>query len=135
MKHDDLSWHLTDDWPPDVPEERAGTHIGMFLHWAVLRGHAGSELCDVAGDKCVEVRCGTLNGLQLLVKFCDGKLTSGDLDEVGDAFAEDYYERYLDDYRGTFPQAGELQWIARAEDFLLMATVLDERFSEWQEVE
>ncbi|WZB61364.1 hypothetical protein WJ970_29215 [Achromobacter xylosoxidans] len=46
MKFDDASWHYEGDYPADLPESAAATHIGMFLAWALLHGMAGEELID-----------------------------------------------------------------------------------------
>jgi hypothetical protein len=37
MKYDDSSWHYGGDvFPEDLPPEAGGTHIGMFLAWAIM---------------------------------------------------------------------------------------------------
>jgi hypothetical protein len=44
MKHDDASWHYGGDgFPEDLPLEAGGTHIGMFLGWAIMN-HLESEM-------------------------------------------------------------------------------------------
>jgi hypothetical protein len=36
MAYDRADWHYGSDFPNDVPDENGGTHIGMFLAWAII---------------------------------------------------------------------------------------------------
>lgn len=32
-KYDDVSWHYGGDFPKELTEKNASTHIGMFIGW------------------------------------------------------------------------------------------------------
>lgn len=83
---------------PD-PDEASATHIGFYLAWALNNGLAAATF-----DACAaSVRQRTLTGCALLWRQCDGKLTTQDLNERGNAFTQAYYaQRYVDDYRQVF---------------------------------
>lgn len=89
MKYDDAEYYFL-DFETDLPNENGGRHIGLFLEWAVLRGLAGEELMARSED----LRRGETTGLDLLFDHCDGKLLDGDLNDEGNAFAADAYDRW-----------------------------------------
>jgi len=45
-KYDDASWHYGGEYPAGLPNEAAGTHIGMFFAWCMLNGCASKEVAD-----------------------------------------------------------------------------------------
>lgn len=105
MKYDDASWHYGGDFPDDLPEEAAATHIGMFLAWAITNDLAGELHLEDSQDSIQKVKIRGMTGREFLLKECDGKFTDEDLNEEGNLFAQHYYEgeddhygRYLADY-------------------------------------
>ena len=54
MAHDRIDWHSgAANFPSDLPDEAGGTHIGMYLAWAITRGlegkfHREARLCPRA---------------------------------------------------------------------------------------
>jgi hypothetical protein len=34
---DRADWHYGGDYPPDLPSENGGTHIGIYLAWIIHR--------------------------------------------------------------------------------------------------
>ena len=36
MSYDRADWHYGGDYPKDMPPENGGTHIGIFLAWAII---------------------------------------------------------------------------------------------------
>ena len=55
MAYYDLTdWHYGGDYPPDLPPENGGTHIGFFLAWAIHRGLQG-EIHDEESAPALEV--------------------------------------------------------------------------------
>jgi hypothetical protein len=94
MKYDDAEYYFL-DFETELPNENGGRHMGLFLEWAVLRGLAGDELME----RSEALRRGETTGLELLFDHCDGKLWDGDLNDEGNAFAADAYERWcMDDF-------------------------------------
>lgn len=137
MAYDRVDWHSVDDFPADLPLENAGTHIGMFLAWAIQRGLEGELHRKSAGDDLARVRARRLTGRKFLIEHCDGKLWEDDLSDEGNAFARDYYEAdlYDEDYEATFVK-GRTPTIYHVKDtwrsFDRIAKVLDARFAEWK---
>lgn len=89
MKYDDAEYYFL-DFETDLPNENGGRHMGLFLEWAIRRGLANDELMAEADA----LRSGETTGLDLLFDHCDGKLLDDDLNEEGNAFAADVYERF-----------------------------------------
>lgn len=89
MKYDDAEYYFL-NFETELPNENGGRHMGLFLEWAVLRGLANDELMA----RSEALRRGETTGLELLFDHCDGKLWDSDLNEEGNAFAADAYERW-----------------------------------------
>lgn len=89
MKYDDAEYYFL-DFETELPNENGGRHMGLFLEWAVLRGLASDELMT----RSEALRRGETTGLELLFDHCDGKLWDSDLNDEGNAFAMDAYERW-----------------------------------------
>jgi hypothetical protein len=87
MKYDDAEFYFL-NFETDLPQKAGGTHIGFYLAWLLLKGHADDELAD-----SVEVlRTRRATGCDVLFDRCDGKLIDDDLDEEGNGFTAAYYE-------------------------------------------
>lgn len=94
MKYDDAEYYFL-NFETELPNENGGRHMGLFLEWAVLRGLASDELMT----RSEALRRGETTGLELLFDHCDGKLWDSDLNDEGNAFAADAYERWcMDDF-------------------------------------
>jgi hypothetical protein len=134
MKYDDASWHFEGDYPDDLPQENGATHIGMFLAWAVGRDLAGDELRDEVADELTALANRQLTPGAFVLRACDGKLTDEDLNEVGNAFAESYYEPgYLTDYAALFGGGAALYDVEDSwTTFDQVKPVLDRRFDVWR---
>jgi len=137
---DRADWYSGDlRYPRDLPPEAAGTHIGMFLAWAILRRRISAR----HEPGVLAVRRRTATGRDYLFAACEGALREEDLDEEGAAFARVYYQDghgnirrdgYLADYERVL--GGELKDLYRVADtwpnFDLLAKVMDLRFDQWQ---
>jgi hypothetical protein len=126
---DDASWHSgADDFPDDVPEQNAATHIGLFLTWAIDKGlFADPEVPREAVDA---VRLRAMGGRELLLDYCDGKLFSGLLTEQGADFAKTSYDGFLEDFRRLLCQGltSDYRVEDSAANHQIMAAALDERW-------
>ncbi len=136
MAYDRADWHSEGDFPDDVPEENGGTHIGMFLAWAILRGLEGDFHREQSADSLAAVRARTMTGRQFLFQDCDSKFWAEDLNAEGNAFAAAYYEpnTYFEDYDEIL--GADLPTMYHVEDtwsaFDKLAPRLDQRFAEWK---
>lgn len=102
-KLDDMNWHLGGgEFPPDLPEENAATHIGFFVAWAINTGLWGASKSTDESHAVQRVRDRIITGRTFLIEQCDGRLFPERLNKEGCAFAQRYYEReYFKDYRRT----------------------------------
>lgn len=134
MKYDDASWHYGGDFPTDLPPEAGATHIGMFLAWAIGRGLIAEFHREESIDALEKVRSRQMSGAQFLLQECDEKFTDEDLNEIGNAFAQKYYEsEYLADYCAVFAEGGDTYRVADSwYNFDRLAPILDARFEEWR---
>jgi hypothetical protein len=139
MAYDRADWHYGGNYPSDLPLENGGTHIGMFLGWAIQRGLEGEFHRDESTGAVAAVRSRNMTGRDFLFSECDEKFWEEDLSEEGNAFAKAYYERqdaegYLSDYAATLgPGLPSLYHVTDTwENFDRMAAVIDRRYAEWK---
>jgi hypothetical protein len=142
--YDRADWHSgADNYPADLPPEAAGTHIGMFLAWAILRDRIGGLHLSGSTDALLAVRRRQQTGRDFLYEVCDGKFSDEDLSDEGNALALVYYQDgaeminangYLADYESTLGAGLEdLYRVADTwENFDALARVIDRRFEEWR---
>lgn len=128
-KYDDAEWHYGGKFPVDSPIEYGGVHIGLFLKWSFLQGWAGDLHLKLNPDAVAQVIAGSMTGTAFLFKYCDGALTSEDLNAEGNAFARQYYGEdgaYLVDYASHFSKlmyrSGE-----EAHDFAAFSAMIENR--------
>lgn len=134
MKYDDAEYYFL-DFETDLPNENGGRHMGLFLEWAIRRGLANDELMAEADA----LRSGETTGLDLLFDHCDGKLLDDDLNEEGNAFAADVYERF---HMADFIAAMNLKPNASVDEIFgaeltaqrhaRVLWQLDRRYSDWR---
>ena len=139
MAYDRADWHYGGNFPKNLPPEAGGTHIGMFLAWAIQRGLEGELHRDDSSESLQAVRDRRLSGRDFLMKECDEKFVDECLNEEGNAFTEAYFQKdgpggYLADYEDVL--GGNLPTLDHVEDtwanFDRLAPVLDTRFAEWK---
>jgi hypothetical protein len=102
VKYDDYDYHVGGEFPDDVPDEHAWTHMGVFLIWLIEHGlhdpaffDGGRLATAVAGIATRETHPSTF------LFECDGVLDSGMLASEGVAFADACYARYLELFEET----------------------------------
>jgi hypothetical protein len=141
MAYDRADWHYGGDYPKDLPPENGGTHIGMFLAWAIMNGLEGAFHGKESSVSLAAVRARQMTGRQFLFQECDEKFWEEDLNDEGNAFAKDYYDssnapgfRYDEDYDRIF--GAGLPTLYHLEDtwhhYDKIAPVISQRFEEWR---
>lgn len=153
-KYDDASWHYGGDFPEDLENEAGATHIGMFITWCINNNLVSEFQMDEAGDDVQKVKDRLMTGTEFLISNCDEKFTDEDLNEVGNQFANAYYNEdtqfaksfapYLQDYSHCFEQRAidnkkafksvyhvKDSW----ENYALIEAVIDKRFGEWKKIQ
>ena len=137
MAYDRADWHYGGDYPAGLPAENGGTHIGMFLAWAIERGLEGDFHREESAAALAAVRARKMTGREFLFSRCDEKFWEEDLSEEGNAFATAYYEKddgYLADYAATLiDDLPSLYHVADTwKNFDRVAALLDRRYAEWK---
>lgn len=134
MKYDDAEIYMDCEVEVEDIDLLSGNHIGFYLAWAVKTGLLANRL---SADAQAVLQDPT-QGRALLFDRCDGKLTSQDLNERGNAFTQGYYEsRYMPDYVALFAldtedPAALFTVENSAANCAKVAQWLDARFGEWQ---
>lgn len=138
MKYDHPEFHWSNEFPSDVPEENAITHMGFFFAWALQRGLVGEfhRAEDDSAEALAGVEAGQFSPRQYVIEFCDSQFTNEDFSDTGNAFVSSYYvQQYFKDYSNTFE--GDYETIYHVEDSSenvnKILPVLDRRFNEWSE--
>jgi hypothetical protein len=136
MKYDDASWHYGGDFPTDLPQEAGATHIGMFVAWALLSGLGGEIHTEDFPEDVPSLESRKLTPGAFFIASCDGKFTDEDLNEEGNAFANDYFENgpYISDYEAVV--GAGLPSLYHAEDswgnFERVKHSIDQRLQAWR---
>ena len=133
---DRADWHYSGDYPPDLPPENGGTHIGMFLAWVIARDLASKSLKEHAGVMLQQLLDRRITGRTLLFEALDEKFFATLLTKRGKDFVRDYYESnaYIADYDvvlgGNLPSTYHVAdtW----ENYDKLAVILNERFARWE---
>jgi hypothetical protein len=137
--YDRADWHNgAENFPRTLPPEAGGTHIGMFLAWAILSGLESEMHRAESRDAVDAVRARRMTGREFLFQQRDEKLTDNDFNEEGNAFATSYYgstnSPYLADYERTFARGGRSLY--KTEDtwanYELIAPSITEAFEAWK---
>ena len=141
MAYDRADWHYGGDYPEDLPPENGGTHIGMFLAWAIMNGLEGELHREESPASLAGVRARQMTGRQFLFEECDEKFWDEDLSDEGNAFAKDYYNvaegqvcRYFEDYERTLvDDLPSLYHVADTwQNYDKIAAVISQGFEEWK---
>lgn len=142
MKYDDAEY-LFLNFETERDNNDAGTHIGMYLAWALLRGMGGGHFSEpAAAGHLQRLKAREITGADVLWDRCDGKLTDDDFDPIGNAFTAAYYEKqFVRDYERLFqrdfvdtghPTDDFCSVPDTWDNFARMVAVLDQRFAQWQ---
>ena len=139
VKFDDVSWHSGGEFPADLPPEAGATHIGMFVAWALLHGLAGDIHIGEFPEPLARLRERRITPGQFFLEACDGKFTDEDLSEVGNRFAEQYYEQddrpvsYFADYAATVgTEPGSIYHVPDTwETYERIEQIIQQRFEDW----
>ena len=142
--YDKAEWHYGGDYPKDLPPENGGTHIGIFLAWAINRNLEGELHHDSDREESAlqDVRSREKTGRDFLIDQCDESFTNEDLNDEGNRFAQWYYEsnkegrpNYFEDYCYTLTDNSHNS-AYRLDDtwtnYDRMAPIIDRRFDEWK---
>lgn len=141
MAYDNANWHYGGDFPDDIPDENGGTHIGIFLAWAIMNNLEGELHKEESVEALENVRERRITGRDFLFDECDEKFWDVDLNDLGNAFAKEYYGdasesgAYFTDYINVLCE-GDDQKFYYVEDswenYDKLESVISQRFDEWK---
>jgi len=140
MSYDRADYDYSTDEEP-LPKGHAGTHIGMFLAWAILNSLESGFHRQHSVELLMKVRQRQITGRQFFEAACPGKFSEQDLDEQGNAFAQHYYKdaagkrgAYFADYKRALAADLPSFWhVADTwENFDKIAPVISERYERWK---
>jgi len=124
-----------------LPKGHAGTHIGMFLAWAIFNGLENDFHRQQSADLLARLRRREITGRQFFEAACKERFAEKDLSPDGNAFAEYYYaneagERgaYFADYRKVLVTGLPSFWHVADTwaNYDKIAPVITKRFQEWK---
>jgi hypothetical protein len=106
MAYDKMDWHYGGNFLDEFPQENGGTHIGMFLAWAIIHRLSGEFHDEESPDALTAVIERQMTGREFLLRMCDERFWEEDLSDDGNRFASAYYAGtdgnaygpYIDDY-------------------------------------
>lgn len=151
-KYDDASWHYGGDYPDDLPQENAATHIGMFVAWCIENDFMSEENIEENEEDIQKVKAHKMTGAEFLMKNFDGKFCDSDLSDSGMEFANNYYDfegkskfaQTVGYYFGDYAEALDSLDTSGCSDeyesyrvndswknYELIKAVIDSRLSEW----
>lgn len=137
MAYDKADWHYGGDFPEGLPDENGGTHIGMFLAWAIMNGLEGELHHEESPEALAAVRSRQMTGREFLFQECDEKFWDVDLNAEANEFAKHYYDGsspYFEDYETTLAEGLPTMYHVEDtwENYDKIAAVIDQRFNAWQ---
>ena len=123
-----------------LPKGHAGTHIGMFLAWAVLNGLESDFHREHSAELLARLRRREITGRQFFEAACKERFSEKDLGEQGNAFTQHYYVDeagrrglYFADYKKVLTTRLPSFWhVADTwENYEKIAAVITRRYEEW----
>ena len=124
-----------------LPRGHAGTHIGMFLAWAILNGLENDLNKQSSEDLLAKLRRRELTGREFFEAACYEKFAEKDLNVEGNAFAQQYYTDdtgkrgdYFADYKRVLVSGLPSFWhVADSwENYDKIAPVISRRYEAWK---
>src|SRR3954470_16335832 len=134
MAYDRMDWHYgASDFPSELDSKCAGTHIGMYLAWAIQNNLTGS----IHTNEAVEaIKNHKMSGTDFLINQCDEKFWEDDLNELGQEFTRLYYKSnsYFSDYEKclgeNYPSLYHIP--DTRENFEKVSKMLTLKFNSWK---
>ena len=141
-------WHfLAEEFPEGAPQEKAGTHMGVYIAWIINNDLIGELYSDECAAEIGMVKERIITGRIFLINECDFCLTEEEFNDEGLAFTLYYYsdnnlnndkvvKQYLMDYAEMFIK--EPMTFRDVEDtsenYDKIKPVIDELFRSWKAV-
>jgi len=138
MAIDRIDWHSESAEQAGFPYENGGTHIGIYLAWAINNHLEGEFHQEESEEELQQVRDRKITGRDFLIQMCDEKFWEEDLNEQAFAFTQAYYEsnQYFNDYNEILVHSKGLSDTYAVEDtwenYDLVAAIISQKYAEWK---
>ncbi len=137
MKYDDASWHFGADNFGDLPKINGYTHTGTFVAWAMLNGLAGELHIEEWPEEIEKLKSRQITPAEFFRNNCDGKFTDEDLNDLGNRFAQSFFEdSYFEVYAEAVDPEDQFENIYKIpsswETYDKVATEIDRAFHLWK---
>lgn len=133
---DRADWHYGGDFPKNLPKKNGGTHIGMYLNWAIDNNLIREIFLEEVSKGIEELKSGKITGRDFLFDYCDQKFLEDFLNEEGLEFTKRYYKRgiYTFDYQELLePNYDSLYEIPDTrENYHTIAAQITKEFEKWK---
>ncbi|HPQ71828.1 MAG TPA: hypothetical protein PKW95_22070 [bacterium] len=137
IAYDKAKWHYGGEFPEDLDDYQGFVHTGMFLGW-LMENDLVSDFFKSEGLDCLQrFLARESTGAQIYEEW-DGVLTSEMLSDLGNAFAQDYYDitagGYMADYETTLCKGLPTTYHVRDtwENYEKIKQVIDRRYQAWR---
>jgi hypothetical protein len=140
MSYDRADFDYSTEAEP-LPKGHAGTHIGIFLAWAVLNGLESDFHRERSAELLARLRRREITGRQFFEAACSQRFSERDLGEEGNAFAQRYYVDaagrrgpYFTDYKKVLTARLPSFWHVADTwaNYEKIAAVISRRYEEWK---
>ncbi|WP_306352553.1 hypothetical protein [Flavobacterium sp. '19STA2R22 D10 B1'] len=139
MTYDKIDRHTGNKFPKNLSFANGGTHIGIFLAWIINNDLLNEMHLENSKEAVNKVKSKIITGRDFLIRQCESKFSSEDLNEMGNKFATFYYAdqsgygKYIDDYADIFSQYESLYHVEdNWKNYGLMATIITRDFLHWK---
>lgn len=139
--YDKAKYHFdAENYPKDLPVEQAYVHTGMFLGWIIDNDLFNKEFFDELGilKDINAFRNRKIKATDIYRNQLDGALTSEDLSEEGNSFAQYYFDAnkwpFINDYTKLFDLSSDKIYSVEDtwENYAKVKKIIDQRYTEWK---
>lgn len=140
MSYDRADFDYSTEAEP-LPKGHAGTHIGMFLAWAVLNNLESDFHRQHSAEPLARLRRREITGRQFFEAACQERFSERDLNDEGNSFAQHYYVdeagrrgEYFADYKKTLAAGLPSFWHVADNwgNYEKLAVLISRRYEEWK---
>lgn len=114
-------------------QQMAGNHIGFFLNWIILHHFEGNLLRQQ--EAAMKAVCNeSMQGVDVLLQYCDGKFNSDDVCEAIRGFVNVYYDAYMPEYSTWVVEDLcdlPMEFVGTWDDYHEFEHVIDEAYQNW----
>ena len=134
--YDKAKWHFGGEFPKELDNFQSYVHTGFYLTWIIEKGFFNYENNELLIKEIGKVKNREITGAEFFEKNLDGVLMEEDLNEKGNKFTFDYYEKgtFLEDYSEKlgkdFPTLYHIKdnW----KNYNELKPILEKRFMNWE---